>query len=165
MGRLYLVIVVVGTALAIGSGARLKVEIGNVERSAGRASFHVVVRNLGSTPLYLEEFTKGKGDLYAVNIERATGPHTWEVVGPHRDTQPPDVFPLQAGGSTEVRIDLPDPYPKIYETPARYIPLVGRFRATVRYFHSQAEWEKIRKERTRRWLEARSSSVTIPQRK
>jgi len=161
----YLVTVVIGAVLAIGSGDSLEIEIRNFEQSAGRVSFRVLVRNLGSTPLYLEEFTRGKRDLYAVNIERATGPHTWEVIGPHRDTQPADVFPLLGGGSIEVRIDLLDPYPKIYETPARYIALVGKFRATVRYFHSQAESEKIRKERTYRWPEASSSAVTISQRK
>ena len=72
-----------------------------------------------------------------------------------------DAFALSARESVEVRIVLLDPYPMLYETPLREIPLVGKFRATVRYFRSKGEYDKSIKKQSQQGEEAVSPAVTI----
>jgi hypothetical protein len=165
MGHLFFALLVFGTALPRGQDARLEVRIENVRRSEGQVAFSVVIRNSGSEPLFIEEGSpKGSRDLYAVTIEHATDSKHWEFVGPYRDDKPVGVFRLSPGEHADIRIALPDPYPKIYETPMRKIPLLGRFRASIRYFATEGDWNEFTtKHRRQGAVEVTSPAITIPQ--
>lgn len=147
------------TALASGANEQLEISIQKVDRSAGEVSFHIVIRNSGVEPLFLEASTKGTRELHAVSIEKARGANHWKYLAPHRDLPADHVFPLLPHQQMEARITLADPYP---DYTGRDVPIVGRFRATVRYFRSREAWENRMKLPLQHIEEAESVPVTVP---
>lgn len=117
------------------------------------AVFHLRILNDGDLTLMVEETVKGRKDPYAVNLEQWNDGKGWVYVGPVRDTRPDGVFELPPGKSVEKEIEVLDPYVSPNSPTEKPIPVVGKHRATVRYFISVDEWHsflegKIKTERT-----------------
>jgi hypothetical protein len=129
---------------ARGNGS-VELRIESVERSDSEVAFHILIENSGDTTVFLEEMTKAMKEPYGIRIEHSKQDSRWVFLGPQWDARPVGVFRLRPGDKIRSRVILANPYPDLRHVPVRSIPLVGRFRATVRYFRNEKEWARFEK--------------------
>lgn len=124
---------------------QIRIEIQRVEKHKDSVTFHIEIVNTGRVPVALEETTKRSRDPHVVNMELWQN-NKWVYVGPLRDAPALAVFPLLPGETVRKRIAVSDPYADPYQVPPRPVPLVGKARATVRYFQSEEQWRTLLKD-------------------
>ena len=123
---------------------RVEIRLLTAERVKGGFELRVEIGNHGRVPVFLETATRASRHPYTVSIEQIDPDGSWIFLGPHRDAPAVGVFELAPNQFVSEIVFVPDPV-RLYRpgNRVRTISVQGRVRATVRYFHSQREWERF----------------------
>jgi hypothetical protein len=123
------------------------VEVGveQPQRQENLITLHVVVKNRGPDPVFLEtDFFNYYKEPHTVYVQQLSSAGSWIFVGPSIDVPPERLIRLNAGDSLRHKVYLVDPYAGPRGTRPS-VPLAGRtHRVVVEYYLSEHDWQTDR---------------------
>ncbi|MGD0007083.1 MAG: hypothetical protein ABSE93_00855 [Terriglobia bacterium] len=124
----------------------VEVGVDQVQRQENLITLHVVVKNRGPDPVFLEtDFFNYYKEPHTVYVQQLSSAGSWIFVGPSIDVPPERLIKLNAGDSLRHTVYLIDPYtgPRGGTRPG--VPLGGRMhRVVVEYYLSERDWQTYR---------------------
>jgi hypothetical protein len=120
----------------------VKLEVVKVQRlSADKLQIRVKLVNGSEVPIFVEE--SGRGEpwiLQSVSIYKRVQGRGWIFAGPTSDIPPVSVVRVGPNQELQSTVGLGDPF--VRKLPSEEsIPMHGKFRAQIRYFSSERDWQ------------------------
>jgi hypothetical protein len=121
---------------------RIRLDVVNVERlSKDNLQVRVKLVNGSEAPIFVEESGRGQPwILQSVSIYKWIQGRGWVFTGPTLDIPPLSVIKVDDKQELQSTLNLSDPFERIFPS-QESIPMHGKFRAQLRYFASERDWQ------------------------